>query len=231
MALLLNIDTATEHASVCISRDGIVLAYLESLEQKNHASFVQPAIQQLVSQSGIGLSEIHAIAVTSGPGSYTGLRVGFSSAKGVCYALNKPLITIGTLDTMFRSMLRKLEDEKRSISDASLFAPMIDARRMEVFTAVFQSDGSLVSPVQALILEPASFRDILAEKHLFLSGSGAAKCVSLLTHPRLEELPVQHDARDMVALAESAFENGHFADLAYSEPDYGKAFFTPTRSH
>ena len=104
MPLLLNIDTATEHASICISKGSDVLGLVESTEQKNHASFVQPAIQELINKSGLPLKDFTAISVTAGPGSYTGLRVGLASAKGICYALQKPLILINTLEVMAQAI-------------------------------------------------------------------------------------------------------------------------------
>jgi tRNA threonylcarbamoyladenosine biosynthesis protein TsaB len=231
MAVLLHIDTATEHASVSLSRNGEMLRLLASHEQKNHAAFVQPAIQQLLKECGLSLHMLDAVSVTAGPGSYTGLRVGYSSAKGICYALGKPLIAIGTLDVMYRSMCRRLEEEKKKLTPDMLFAPLIDARRMEVFTAVYRADGTVVSPMQALVLTEQSFQDLMTDHPLLISGSGAAKTASLLQHPSLITIDVQHNASDMLTLAEKAFENRQFADLAYSEPDYGKAFFTPGRSH
>ena len=132
MLLLLNIDTATEHASVCLSKDGIVLGLIESSEQKNHAAFVQPAIQQIINESDYTLADIDAVAATSGPGSYTGLRVGLASAKGICYALDKPLILVNTLETMAQSILYNYQSTNQPINQSTLLCPLIDARRMEV---------------------------------------------------------------------------------------------------
>ena len=138
MAFILNIDTATEYAGVCISDAGNILAKEESNEQKNHAIFVQSAIKKILSELALKPVSIAAIAVTQGPGSYTGLRVGLASAKGLCYALNKPLILINTLEVM---ALASIEATKISGTDISkfLFSPMIDARRQEVFTALYDS--------------------------------------------------------------------------------------------
>src|SRR4051812_27810134 len=125
MPLLLNIDTATEHASVCLSRGDLVLGLIESTEQKNHASFVQPAIRELMSDSGFSLSQLDAVSVTSGPGSYTGLRVGLSSAKGICYVLQKPLILVNTLEVMAQSILSYYASSGILIGQETLLCPLI----------------------------------------------------------------------------------------------------------
>ena len=140
MSLILNIDTATEKAHVSFAKDGLVINSLYSESQKEHASFLQTAIQQLTKLSGVQLKDLDAVAVTAGPGSYTGLRVGMASAKGLCYALKKPLITLGTLEILtcfcywivFKITMTPV-----------LLCPMIDARRMEVFTAIYKTDLSV----------------------------------------------------------------------------------------
>ena len=165
MSLILNIDTASENAHVSIARDGQVLHILSSESQKEHASFLQTAIQELVKITGIHLKEIDAVAVTAGPGSYTGLRVGFASAKGLCYALKKPLITIGTLEVL---MVSALQLYPPGPDENILFCPMIDARRMEVFTAIYQQDLNVYIRPCAMILDEFSFeKDLAKSKILF----------------------------------------------------------------
>jgi tRNA threonylcarbamoyladenosine biosynthesis protein TsaB len=230
MALLLNIDTATEHASVCLSKDGKVLAIEESLDQKNHGSFLQPAIKKILASVNLSLSAIDAIAVTEGPGSYTGLRVGMASAKGLCYALNKPLIVLNTLRVMAAAAIDAYNVELPPGSDL-LFCPMIDARRMEVFTALYDSSLNQVLAPIAVVLTETSFDSELNNKGIVFSGSGHYKFkeISLNTAAMFDN--VQHNASNMVALAEKAYKQQQFANLAYSEPFYLKEFFSPLPKH
>lgn len=227
MAVILNIDTATEHAGVCLSRDKEILALIESTEQKNHAAFVQPAIAAMMQQAGIALKDIDAVAATAGPGSYTGLRVGLSSAKGICFALQKPLILIDTLEVMAQAVI---SDHAALVSEPNtLLCPMIDARRMEVFTALYNNELQQLEAPHALIVEPASF-DTLLEKHqVVFSGSGHQKLQKILLHPHAIFAGVQHNAGHLALRALTAYESTRFAVLAYSEPLYTKEFFDPAR--
>lgn len=223
MPLLLNIDTATEHASVCLSKDGHVLGMIESTEQKNHASFVQPAIRQLMADAGYPLQQLDAVAATSGPGSYTGLRVGMASAKGICYALDKPLILIHTPEVMAQAVV-----SREPLFDPSfLVCPLIDARRMEVFTALYNVSLSEVQPPHAAIIDESSFSELLNEKTVVFSGSGRTKLKGIVSAPTALFSDVQHHAGDLAARALKAYESRLFADLAYSEPLYVKEFFNP----
>ena len=230
MPLLLNIDTATEHASVCISRQHEVLGLIESTEQKNHASFVQPAIQQLIKETGHQLKDIEAISVTAGPGSYTGLRVGLASAKGICYALNKPLILINTLEVMAQAILSHYQCMNQPIDPTTLLCPMIDARRMEVFTALYTTSLQQIKAPYALIIDPLSFHFLLANHPVIFSGSGQQKLKVLLSDPKASFLNIQHNASHLAIRSLMAYQLNRFADLAYSEPLYVKEFFHPGRS-
>jgi tRNA threonylcarbamoyladenosine biosynthesis protein TsaB len=229
MALLLNIDTATEHASVCLSGQGNVLGLVESTEQKNHASFVQPAIQQMVQKSGYQLKDLDAIAVTSGPGSYTGLRVGLASAKGICFALNKPLILINTLEVMAQSILSHYQSINQTISPPTLLSPMIDARRMEVFTAVYNTSLLERTAPHALIIDALSFHSLLKTQPIIFSGSGHQKLKEIISDPNASFLSIQHNAAHLAIRALIAYESKRFANLAYSEPLYVKEFFNPAK--
>ncbi|HAK11232.1 MAG TPA: tRNA (adenosine(37)-N6)-threonylcarbamoyltransferase complex dimerization subunit type 1 TsaB [Chitinophagaceae bacterium] len=219
MAILLHIDTATEFAVVGFSKDGEVLAEQENLEQQQHAAFLQPAIQALSKKLGLPLQQIDAVVVSNGPGSYTGLRVGLASAKGICFALQKPLITLNTLQIMAHAA-------RKAFPKADLFCPMIDARRMEVFTAVYDQSLNEVMPPQAMILEAASFMDRLASKTIVFTGSGQEKFHQICTHPNAQFALLRHAVTDMCPLGEQAFVNQQFADLAYAEPFYSKAFYS-----
>jgi tRNA threonylcarbamoyladenosine biosynthesis protein TsaB len=219
MALLLNIDTATEKAGVCIAENENVLTALETGEQKNHASFIQPAIKQLLSITGLQLSDIDAIAVSGGPGSYTGLRVGLSTAKGLCYALSKPLIMVNTLEIIALAAIKK-----NDFKTGFLYCPMIDARRMEVFTAIYDAGLNIVTPPQALILEENSFQTELGHTPVLFSGSGAAKA-KIIQHPNAFFTEIKYSTGEMAVLSSQAYKASFFANLAYSEPFYLKEFY------
>lgn len=232
LALILSIDTARETAIVCISRDGILLAESLGLEQKNHASFIQPAILQLMATAGLQLNAADAIAVVAGPGSYTGLRVGLSTAKGFCYALGKPLILLNTLEVMAHSMITAglagtESSEKTGLTPLqTYYCPMIDARRMEVYTGVYDQQLTTILPPTALVLTADSFSDLLENHNMVFSGNGAAKFSEILHHPHARFVSLPHLAPSITALAEQALANGNIADLAYAEPFYCKEFFT-----
>jgi tRNA threonylcarbamoyladenosine biosynthesis protein TsaB len=219
MAILLHIDTATEFAFVGFSKDGRLIAEKENREQQQHASFLQPAIQVLSKELNLPLQQIDAIVVSNGPGSYTGLRVGLASAKGICFALQKPLITLNTLQIMAHAA-------RTAYPDAGCFCPMIDARRMEVFTAVYTNTLEPLIEPQALMLTSNSFETILHKQTCIFSGSGQKKFSQICIHPNARFTIERHSAEDMIALAEQAFVNQQFADLAYAEPFYTKGFYT-----
>lgn len=218
MALILNIDTATEKASVSLANGDHILAVRFNDDAKQHASFVQPAIAEICEEVKTGLSEIDAVAVSNGPGSYTGLRVGLSSAKGICYALQKPLILLNTLQVIAESV-RETADQK------TLLCPMIDARRAEVFTAVYDNDLKEVAAPQALILDEHSFESLLKEAKLTFLGSGAEKWEAICKHSNASFAVFEYNPRHLNNLAQKAFQNALFADLAYAEPFYLKPFF------
>lgn len=225
MALLLNIDTATEYAGVCISDGENILAIEESSDQKNHASFVQPAIKKIIDAAGIKLSSLDAIAVTQGPGSYTGLRVGLSTAKGLCYALNKPLILINTLEAMAIASIQesKIRESKNT---NLLFCPMIDARRMEVFTALYTYQLENVLPPTAMILDAQSFSKELIDHQIIFSGCGNIKMKSLVSHQNVNFSNTKHNVKHVSILSQLRFNKNNFNDIAYSEPLYLKEFFS-----
>jgi tRNA threonylcarbamoyladenosine biosynthesis protein TsaB len=226
LALILNIDTATEFASVCLSNNEEVLAIEYSHNQKNHASFLQPAIQQLLKSNNLTLAAIDAIALTNGPGSYTGLRVGLASAKGLCYALNKPLIALNTLEVMAQAAMQETSNQQTT-NNNFLYCPMIDARRMEVFTAIYTAQLKLVLEPTARIIDEASFAEQLATQPIIFSGNGHQKLKSLLNNTHAHYSNVQHNASHIVPLALQAFMAKQFDNLAYSQPFYLKEFFSP----
>lgn len=220
MSLILNIDTTLEKAQVSFAKDGLVLKTMSNTEQKEHAAFVQHAIDQLIQYAGIALQDVDAVAVAAGPGSYTGLRVGMASAKGLCYALKKPLIALSTLEILTVAALEQTEDLPHSF----YLCPMIDARRMEVFTAIYEPDLVEILPPCSIILDEHSLTKFLAEKHVLFYGNGAIKWKKICTHP-YAVFPVAERLDSAMALhAHRAYVNNIFADLAYAEPLYVKDF-------
>ena len=223
MATLLHIDTAGEKAMVAISQNGVLLAIQENEVFQTHASFLQVAIETIVAQTAISLNSIDAIAVTMGPGSYTGLRVGLSSAKGIAYALNKPIIGLSTLALLAKaaSRLPWFADKKEKVQ---IFA-MIDAKRMEVFGAIYDSKLNSSLPEQALEIN-ADYLSRLIENHPTICiGSAATKAKALLKDPSLYFAEQSYNILDNIQLAEDAFMQGLFEDTAYSSPSYIKEFF------
>lgn len=223
MALLLHIDTATAYAGVCLSHNGKLLEIEEHADQKNHAAFLQPAIQLIMRRAGKSLSEIDAIAVTAGPGSYTGIRVGLSSAKGICFALNKPLILLNTLAVMAKAALEHLAMDAPNSN--TLIYPMIDARRMEVFMGVYNQKLLEISKPAAIILDNPFFNSLPIEPHIVFCGDGSLKIPPEFIINNKLLLNTQHHVNQMIMLAEQEFEAGNFANLAYSEPLYVKEFY------
>jgi len=219
MALILNIDTATETAQVSFAKDGIVIQSLQNESQKDHAAFLQSAIQQLAKSAAITLTEVDAIAVTAGPGSYTGLRVGLSGAKGFCFALEKPLIAVNTLEVLTIAAMHQ-----HNLSDSTLYCPMIDARRMEVFTAIYSNTLTSVLHSCAMVLNEDSFTEQLHHHQILFFGSGAAKWGSICKHPNASFAVVSNLAAAMASLSNTFFKKQQFANLAYSEPFYLKEF-------
>ncbi|MFC4233100.1 tRNA (adenosine(37)-N6)-threonylcarbamoyltransferase complex dimerization subunit type 1 TsaB [Parasediminibacterium paludis] len=223
MALLLHIDTATEHASVCLSNNRQIISYAENADPKNHGSFLQPAIQQLFQNTAYQLSDIDAISVSNGPGSYTGLRVGLASAKGLCFALNKPLITLNTLQIMAEASVTHMQ--ATAFDTNYLFCPLIDARRMEVFTAIYDAQLTIVLQPMASIINETSFQEVLVTNKIVFTGSGHHKLQTMLQHPNAYYYNIQHNAKNMVSLALESIKQNTTANLTYIEPFYIKAFF------
>lgn len=224
MALILNIDTSTEKASICISYDGESIAFLENHEQKDHASWIHPAIDKLLQQANFTFPDLKAIAVTAGPGSYTGLRVAMSTAKGICYALNIPLITENTLRVM--ALATKQEYNSKPRSGDLLFCPMIDARRMEVFTSLFTPELDEEIQSTALVLTKDSFSEYLSKYDIIFSGNGCMKFKQLVLHPHAVFSDIQFSAKQLAELSNKKFIDRDFTDVAYAEPLYLKEFYT-----
>lgn len=224
MPYILNIETATEVCSVCVSYNGQILFEREETKGPSHASvlglFVAEAMQYLQADN----KKLDAVAVSCGPGSYTGLRIGVSEAKGLCYGLSVPLIAINTLKIMAYGLISQNPVEKDT-----LLCPMIDARRMEVYDAVFDRQLNVIRETSADIIDANSFGNLLAEKKIAFFGNGSDKVKTILENPKSIFIDnVYPKATNMPDLAEEEFASENFVDVAYFEPFYLKEFVATT---
>ncbi len=224
MPNIIHIETSTSVCSAALSRDGVVQCHFENFDGPSHASLLGAYVKELMTFARDKEIKVEAVAVSSGPGSYTGLRIGVSEAKGLCFGLGVPLISVPTLEllacaTMFRNYFE--EDV--------LYCPMIDARRMEVYAAVYDNALNSVAPVGAYVVDEHTFAHLLDNHRIVFSGDGSTKCKEVIKHPNAifvdNIVPL---ATDMLALAERAFRNGKFEDVAYFEPFYLKEFIATT---
>ena len=218
--LILHIETSTDLCSVALSRGMHCLAVKENFEGRNHAALLTPYIEDLLSTNDISVHQLDAVAVSSGPGSYTGLRIGLSVAKGLCYGGHIPLIAVSTLQAMSLGFVLQ-----HNVPASSLLCPMIDARRMEVYTALYDVSGKQMKNVSAEIITEQSFVSWLDQQQIFFFGNGAAKCRIAITHPHaVFPENFNHSARYMIQPALQAYSEKKFEDAAYFEPFYLKDF-------
>ncbi len=227
MGKILCIETATPVCSVCLSVQGNVLAYRESSGDRDHAARLTVFLEEVLAESGLSTRDLDLVAVSMGPGSYTGLRIGVSVAKGIAYGASLPLAGIPSLQSLAAGIMDDPEVKQypEEFECQNLFIPMIDARRMEVYTAVFNSRNEQIRETHALVVDKGSFRDYPERHRMFFFGDGAEKCSSLLEGPGvIFPANFQASARNMVSLAEQALARKQFVDLAYFEPFYLKDF-------
>jgi tRNA threonylcarbamoyladenosine biosynthesis protein TsaB len=213
---ILNIETSTKNCSVSIAQNGKTIALKEVAEESfSHSEKLHVFIDNLLKENQIAYKDLSAVALSSGPGSYTGLRIGTSTAKGLCFALDIPLITVDTLLVL-----------AKQVNQDALIIPMIDARRMEVYTAIFDAKHNPATPVQALVIDEKSFAEI-SEK-VVLIGDGAAKCKEVLNRENFTFLDAIRypSAQEMSEISFDKFQKKEFEDIAYFEPFYLKEFFT-----
>ncbi len=219
MALLLCIESSAEVCSVALARDGKVLDCEESSHERDHAKLLAPFIDKIFTQTNTRPQELDAVVVSQGPGSYTSLRIGVSTAKGLCYGTGKPLIAVGSLQS-----LAALALHQHDVQPSDLLCPLLDARRMEVYTAFYNTKSELQTEVTAEIITEDSFSDVLKKQRVLFFGSGAEKCREILSGDNAVFLEVHASARGMVELAERKFTQKQFEDVAYFEPFYLKDF-------
>ena len=216
MAYLLNIHSATETAIINLMAGQEILGTLCNHETKQHAFFLHTAIKELLREQGIGIKNLNAIGVSSGPGSYTGIRVGLATAKGLCYALNIPLITYNSLELMALSARNNAKDEN------AFYCPMIDARRMEVYTAAYNYNMGEIYPPAAVVLNENSFGEMLNGRKIFFSGSGSFKFQQVSKHADFVFLTQDISTEALAAIAWEKYEKNDFENVPYAQPLYIK---------
>lgn len=223
MPKILSIETGTAVCSVALSQDERLVALRESGGEIAHSAKLSVFINELLEQENLRIADLDAIAVSEGPGSYTGIRIGVSTAKGLCFGADKPLIAVGSLLS-----LTKLAIEKMQPTAETLLCPMIDARRMEVYTALFSSNGKMLNSVSAQIVDENTYSDVLKTNKIIFFGDGAEKCKLIINSPNAIFADIQASARGMIAVAAEKFKISDFVDIAYFEPFYLKNFVATT---
>ena len=233
MQRLILIETSTALCSAAIAEDGVITAYRESSAPKAHASLTAVFIDEMLRERGLTIADCDAVCVSKGPGSYTGLRVGVSTAKGLCFGSGKPLIAVGTLDTLVAQALKAIPDENGvalEIEGLKFIIPMIDARRMEVYSAVFENGGQTgigarqITETAPAIIDENSFAEYLEQGPCLFIGDGAGKCADVIKHPNAHFCQCWPKASAMLSPATEALNSERFEDVAYFEPFYLKEF-------
>lgn len=225
MALILNIETSTNVCSAALAENGKVIDLKENFDGRTHASSLTVYIEQLFKDNKFSFDQIDAVSVSEGPGSYTGLRIGVSVAKGICYGQNKPLIAINTLKAMAKMAL----DSDIILPENSLLCPMIDARRMEVYSALFDLQTNNIRETRAEVIEQDAYKKELHEHSIYFFGDGAKKCMDVIQHENAHYIDdIYPSAKYMSELSNKLFKDGEFKDMAYFEPYYLKDFVATT---
>ncbi len=217
MERIILIETSTGLCSTAIAEEGRIVCYRESAANRAHASLTAVFIDEMLRERGCTLKECSAVCISEGPGSYTGLRVGVSTAKGLCFGADIPLLSVGTLEVLVNQALQ-------THTHLKYIVPMIDARRMEVYTAVFDGKGTRLTPTEAKVIDSGSFSDILGQGQVLFIGDGAGKCEGTITHPNAHFLQTCPKASAMLEPAVRELQEKRFKDVAYLEPFYLKDF-------
>lgn len=233
MAKIISIETSTEVCSVALGIDGELVSLRQSDTGRNHASELGVFVDEVLRLNDLEVSDLDAVALSAGPGSYTGLRIGTALAKGLCYGSGCPLVAIGSLEALAYSADQEYRAGILLVDDPSsaLLVPMIDARRMEVYTQVYDMSLNPLTEVEAKIVDHTTFEQYTKSgRQMILLGDGAAKCYDLLheINPNVEVANIYGSASGMVTIAQQRFEAGDFVNLAYWEPTYLKDFMITT---
>ena len=223
MGVILNLETSSTNCSVCLAKDGVILAMKElNSENYSHAEKLHVFIEEVMNEAALKMQDLEAIAVSKGPGSYTGLRIGVSAAKGLCYALDVPLVSVSTLKSMASQL--------KSVDEDALVIPVLDARRMEVYSAVFDNHLNQVRETKAEIIDEQSFEEYIGSTSVHFLGSGAEKIKGIFNSDNLTfHLDVVPSAKEMALISFDKFKNKDFEDVAYFEPYYLKDFVLQTK--
>ena len=220
MERIVLIETSTALCSTALAENGTIISYKESSAPKAHASLTAVFIKEMLEERGLSPQDCDAFCVSMGPGSYTGLRVGVSTAKGLCFGSGKPLMAVGTLDTL----VAQTREIPGLDGDLKYVIPMIDARRMEEYTAVFTPEGKQLTPTAPAIIDENSFAEQLEQGQCLFIGDGAGKCADVIRHPNAHFIQCNPKASAMLIPATSAYKEKRFEDVAYFEPFYLKEF-------
>ena len=219
------IETSTELCSTAMASGGKIISYRESDRPRTHASLTAVFIDEMLRETGLKVQDCAAVCVSMGPGSYTGLRVGVSTAKGLCFGAGIPLLATGTLDTLvWQGITGEYFRNSQGDPDFRYIIPMIDARRMEVYTAVFSPDGKQLTETEAKIIDGGSFAEQLAAGHVLFIGDAADKCRTVITNPNAHFIQCCPKASSMLVPAMAEYKEKRFKDVAYFEPFYLKNF-------
>ena len=215
MPIILNIETSTDICSICISKDGTVLSMKETERSYSHSEVIAVFIDECIKEAGLKMSDLDAVSVSQGPGSYTALRIGASTAKGICFALSIPLISIGTLEALSKSVLSRAESN-------DIVIPMIDARRKEVYHCIFTHEGQLLVKVSPIILDENTFKEYAQYDKILFCGDGVSKSKDILELENSYFYDEECSAKHMIKLSEEKFHHNQFEDISYYEPFYYK---------
>lgn len=223
MALILSIETGTDVCSVALGDDGELISIRESVRGRDHANKLARYIEEILKANDLKVADLDAVAVSAGPGSYTGLRIGVSTAKGICYPTKKPLIAIDSLRSLANIAVEEYKESLLSIDNPGevKLVPMIDARRMEVYAQVFDLNMKTYTEIEAKIIDADSFSE---EESIIIFGDGAEKCLDVIKHKSIRLIDIASSARGLVSIAEEMYQRHEFVDVAYYEPLYLKDF-------
>lgn len=227
MAWILNIETTTHVCSAALVKDGQLIHLREDHEGRSHAALLAHFIEEILKEEGLRVKDLDAVSISRGPGSYTGLRIGVSTAKGLCYGADKPLVAVYTLKALTQGLLDTLKasTDPPPVDDQTILVPMLDARRMEVYSAFLNRNLEFMREIKAEVLDETSYQDWLRDHNMVFFGNGVSKCRQVIAHPHAYFVEgIEPSAQHMANLSEKKYQAGEFEDVAYFEPFYLKDF-------